>query len=77
MVHAVPGWSDEELASITSPTLVLVGDTDFVPLENAVAMFEALPNAELAVLPGTTHMGVIRHAERVLAIVRPFLEATG
>ena len=54
------GWSDEELASITSPTLVLVGDTDFVPL-NAVAMFEALPNAELAVLPGTTHMGVIRH----------------
>jgi pimeloyl-ACP methyl ester carboxylesterase len=60
--------------AITSCVLLLVGDTDFVPLENAVAMFRLLPEAELAVLPGTTHMGVTRNADRVLAMVRPFLE---
>jgi pimeloyl-ACP methyl ester carboxylesterase len=76
MVHSVKGWSEEELASITAPTLVLVGDTDMVPLHHAVAMFEALANAQLAVLPGTTHMEMTKNADRVLALVRPFLEAT-
>jgi pimeloyl-ACP methyl ester carboxylesterase len=77
MVHAFGGWSDSQLGSISAPTLLLVGDTDFVPLENAVAMFKLLPGAELAVLPGTTHIGVTRNADRVLATVRPFLEPAG
>jgi pimeloyl-ACP methyl ester carboxylesterase len=77
MVHAFGGWSDSQLRSITAPTLLLVGDTDFVPLENAVAMFKQIPDAELAVLPGTTHIGVTRHAHRALAMVRPFLAPAG
>ena len=77
MVHAFGGWSDSQLRSISAPTLLLVGDTDFVPLENAVAMFKLIPDAELAVLPGTTHIGVTRNADRVLAMVRPFLEPAG
>ena len=77
MVHAFGGWSDSQLRSISAPTLLLVGDTDFVPLEHAVAMFKQIPDAELAVLPGTTHIGVTRNADRVLAMVRPFLEPAG
>jgi pimeloyl-ACP methyl ester carboxylesterase len=73
MVHSLDGWSDEHLGAVTAPCLVLLGDTDFVPLPNAVAMFDALPRAELAVLPATTHMGVTRHTDRVLALVGPFL----
>jgi pimeloyl-ACP methyl ester carboxylesterase len=75
MVHALEGWSGAQLGSVTAPSLVLVGDTDFVPLPHAVAMFEALPQAELAVLPATTHMGVTRDTARVLALVGPFLDA--
>jgi pimeloyl-ACP methyl ester carboxylesterase len=75
MVHALEGWSDKQLRSVTAPSLVLVGDTDFVPLPNAVAMFEALPQAEFAVLPATTHMGVTLDTARVLALVGPFLDA--
>jgi pimeloyl-ACP methyl ester carboxylesterase len=77
MVHGFGGWSDSQLRSISPPTLLLVGDTDFVPLEHAVAMFKQIPEAELAVLPGTTHMGVTRNADWVLAMVRPFLEPAG
>ncbi len=62
MVHSLKGWSEEGLASITAPTLVLVGDTDMVPLHHTVAMFEALANAQLAVLPGTTHMEMTKNA---------------
>jgi pimeloyl-ACP methyl ester carboxylesterase len=75
MVHSCPGWSDDQLRSIDVPTLVLVGDTDFVPLPNAVAMFELLPKGELAVLPGTTHMGVTRRPEQVLALAGSFLDS--
>jgi pimeloyl-ACP methyl ester carboxylesterase len=77
LVHSFDGWSDDALRAIGAPTLVLVGDTDFVPLAHAVAMFELLPKAELAVLPGTTHMGVTQRPEQVLALVGRFLDPAG
>jgi pimeloyl-ACP methyl ester carboxylesterase len=72
-VHAFNGWSDDEIRAITVPTLVLVGDTDFVPLGHALEMFNLLSDAQLAVLPGTTHMGVMRRPDRVLSLICPFL----
>jgi pimeloyl-ACP methyl ester carboxylesterase len=36
----------------------------------------ALPDAQLAVLPGTTHVGVIRRPGEVLALITPFLSAS-
>jgi len=51
MVQAAEGWTDDELGSIQAPTLLIVGDTDFVPLGHAVEMYELIPNAQLAVLP--------------------------
>jgi pimeloyl-ACP methyl ester carboxylesterase len=38
-------------------------------------MFELLPNARLAVLPGTTHVGLTRRPDEVLALISPFLDA--
>jgi pimeloyl-ACP methyl ester carboxylesterase len=53
--------------------LLVFGDTDFTPLRNAVEMLDLIPNAQLAVLPGTTHMGVSRSGERLRALIEPFL----
>jgi pimeloyl-ACP methyl ester carboxylesterase len=38
-------------------------------------MFEFLPDAQLAVLPGTTHFCVKRRPGEVLALITPFLDA--
>lgn len=73
MVHGFPYWPVAELASITSPTLVLVGDTDFVTVEHAVTMAATVPGTELAVLPGTTHMDLTQRAEVVVPMVERFL----
>ncbi|MYV99735.1 alpha/beta hydrolase [Streptomyces sp. SID3343] len=73
LVTALPGWTDDELRSITAPTLLLLGDTDFVRIEHAVAMRDLIPNAQLALLPGTTHMDVMRRVDVVLPIVEGFL----
>jgi pimeloyl-ACP methyl ester carboxylesterase len=74
MVHEFAGWTDE-LRSLRPPTLLVFGDRDFTPLPHVVEMFELLPNAQLAVLPGTTHVGVTRRPGEVLALITPFLDA--
>jgi pimeloyl-ACP methyl ester carboxylesterase len=75
-VAAFAGWSSDELRAIGAPIMILVGDTDFIRLEHAIEMFELIPNAQLAVLPGTTHMQVMGDADRLLSLVRPFLEGS-
>jgi pimeloyl-ACP methyl ester carboxylesterase len=72
MVHTYVGWTADDLRENAIPTLVLVGDNDFIRVSDAV---ELLPNGQLAVLPGTTHMDMTRSPERVLAMVVPFLDA--
>jgi pimeloyl-ACP methyl ester carboxylesterase len=73
MVHQFRGWAGE-LRSLQAPTLLIFGDRDFTPLPEVVEMFELLPNAQLAVLPGTTHVGVTRRPGQVLALITPFLD---
>jgi pimeloyl-ACP methyl ester carboxylesterase len=74
MVHQFPGWTGE-LRSLRAPTLLIFGDRDFTPLPDVVEMFELLPDAQLAVRPGTTHVGVMRRPGEVLALIMPFLGA--
>ena len=74
MVHEFAGWTDE-LRSLRAPTLLIFGDRDFSPLPDVLELLELLPNAQLAVLPGTTHVGVTRRPSEVLALITPFLDA--
>jgi pimeloyl-ACP methyl ester carboxylesterase len=50
-----PTLAISELGGVTSRTLVMLGDDDEVTLEHAIAMYRGLPDAELAVVPGTSH----------------------
>jgi pimeloyl-ACP methyl ester carboxylesterase len=68
------GFSKEELASIKAPILIIVGDHDFVRVEHAVETFKAIPNAELAVIPSASHFVQYSEQERVIPVVRRFLE---
>jgi pimeloyl-ACP methyl ester carboxylesterase len=81
-------WPVEDVAGITAPTLVVIGDSDVVRPEHAVDLFRllgggvpadltgSLPNARLAILPGTTHASIVLdHADQLLAVIEPFLAA--
>jgi pimeloyl-ACP methyl ester carboxylesterase len=51
-----PGYTDADLARITVPTLILVGDRDdFCTVEQAVTAYRQLRDGELAILPGHGH----------------------
>jgi pimeloyl-ACP methyl ester carboxylesterase len=48
------GYTVDDLHAITAPTLILVGDRDpFCSIDEGVAAYRALPDAEFAVLPNT------------------------
>jgi pimeloyl-ACP methyl ester carboxylesterase len=46
-----PGWSDQQLGTITAPTLVPVADRDVVRPDHAVRMVRAIPGSRLMVVP--------------------------
>lgn len=68
------GFSKDDLRSIATPILLLVGDRDFVRVEHVVQTYRLLPNAELAVLPDAGHFALFSEPERVLPIVTHFLD---
>jgi pimeloyl-ACP methyl ester carboxylesterase len=75
MVQKAEPWTAEEVQALRVPILLLFGDRDFWPLTDVADLAGVLPDAQLAVMPGATHMDVMRHPERVLALIAPFLDA--
>jgi pimeloyl-ACP methyl ester carboxylesterase len=80
------GWSPGAMASIKAPTLLIAGDADIVRPEHVVELFRlpgggvagdtvGLPHAQLAVLPGTTHITLVDRAEWLVSMMTEFLDA--
>lgn len=68
------GPSPAELAEFSNPALIIVADDDFVDLQHAVEIYEALPNAALGVLPGASHLLLQEHhGDAIVAMVSEFL----
>jgi pimeloyl-ACP methyl ester carboxylesterase len=50
-----PNISFSRLKDIKAPVLVMAGDRDAIREEHTVKIFQSIPNAQLCILPGTTH----------------------
>jgi pimeloyl-ACP methyl ester carboxylesterase len=74
VVHSDPGWSDEDMRRIAAPVLLVIGDTDFVRIEHAAQMLELIPDAQLAVLPGTRHTEVPYRTDVLVPMLYGFLK---
>ena len=68
------GFSKETLASIKAPILIVQGDHDFVRLEHSVETVKLIPHAEFAVIPDASHFALSSEQERVIPIIKHFLE---
>lgn len=76
---AFTDWTDEQIRSITAPTLLINGDKDVMPVENAVEMYRLIPNCQLAILPGIhgKYIGEITSSQngpKDAAAIMPLLE---
>ena len=75
--HREPDLTVDDLATITAPVLVLVGDDEPIPLAHTCALYEALTNGQLAVVPGTSHLVPLEKAELVNRLIADFLAEDG
>ena len=73
MHAAEPTLSAEDLNGIRARTLVMVGDDDQVALEHAIAMYRAVPDCELAIVPGTSHGLLVEKPGLCDSIILDFL----
>ncbi|MFC4590597.1 alpha/beta fold hydrolase [Sphaerisporangium corydalis] len=73
-VTATPvALTEEDLAAIGSRTLVMAADDDIIHLEHTLALYRALHESELAVVPGTSHVLLHEKPELCTRIVADFL----
>jgi pimeloyl-ACP methyl ester carboxylesterase len=68
-----PTLTKDGLKNITCRTLVMVGDDDEVILEHAVDFYRALPDGELAVVPGASHGLLVEKPDLCNKIMVDFL----
>jgi proline iminopeptidase len=61
------------LSAVTVPTLVIAGDHDFIPVEIAEHIAQALPNAKLVTMKDCGHFGYLECPEAVHRAVEDFL----
>ncbi len=73
MYRTGPTIPTEDLARISRPTLVLVGDDDLITLEHTIALYRAIPTSELAVVPGTSHALPLEKPGEVNRLILDFL----
>jgi pimeloyl-ACP methyl ester carboxylesterase len=82
--RAGTSWPRDRLAALELPTLLINGDADIVTPEHTVEMFRLLgggvpgdlvgiPRARLALLPGTTHEGLLERVEWLHSMTIEFL----
>ena len=57
------------------PTLLLVGEHDFIPVELSARIAEAVPGASLSVLPGCGHFTFLEAPELVFEEIARFYGA--
>ena len=75
MIETEPTLTADDLRTIPTPTLVLVGDDDLITLAHTTELYESLPAGQLAVVPGTSHVLPMERPDETARIILHFLQA--
>lgn len=78
-------WS-KDVKNIQVPIFMAIGDADGVRYEHALELFRAkgggkmgdihgLPQSRLAIIPGTTHIGMMQRADWLIPMITDFLDS--
>lgn len=73
MESTEPRLTPADLGQVTARTLVMAGDDDMVAAGHTVALYQGIPDAELAVVPGTSHVLIIEKPELCNQLILDFL----
>jgi len=72
-----PTLGEEDVAAIPIPVLVVAGDDDVIRHQHTVALYEALPHGQLAIIPGASHAVFMEKPILLSGILLDFLAEEG
>ena len=75
MWHKYPYLDRRKLSAIRCPTMIVVGDHDFFPVEVALHIVRDIPGAQLMVVPGSGHGTFLAKPALMNLAVLQFLDA--
>lgn len=75
MWQTEPNIDPAALTALTMPVLVMAGDHDMVALDHTLEIRRSIPGAELAIVPGGSHMLVRERPALVGRLLQEFLDA--
>ena len=64
-----------QLSRLDTPTLVIHGDKDFVPVELAARIADAMPRGRLIVIPGCGHFAYLEFTDLIHTHITSFVQA--
>jgi pimeloyl-ACP methyl ester carboxylesterase len=78
-------WS-KDVKNIKAPMFMAIGDADGIRYEHALELFRAkgggkmgdiygLPQSRLAIIPGTTHIGMMQRTDWLIPMITDFLDS--
>ena len=70
-----PELTPTDLGTVSVPVLVMVADDDAITLSHTCLLYESIPGAQLAVIPGASHLLPIEQPEETVRIICKFLES--
>lgn len=68
-----PTLTADDLRGVACRTLVMIGDDDEVTLEHVAEFYRSLPNAELSIVPGTSHGLLVEKPDLCNTVMVEFL----
>jgi pimeloyl-ACP methyl ester carboxylesterase len=77
MFRSEPTLTTADIAKVSRPVLVVAGDDDVVTLPHTASLYEALPDGQLAVVPGASHGLPLEQPDTLNGLILNFLAATG
>jgi pimeloyl-ACP methyl ester carboxylesterase len=63
----------DALGAVACPVLVMAADDDIVTLEHTLELYRGLRDAQLAVVPGTSHLLLLEEPELCTRLVGGFM----
>lgn len=72
-----PDLTTADLAAVTVPTLILIGDHDLITREHAEQMHAAIPGSRLYVISGASHSLPMEKPGRLNRLILQFLKGRG
>jgi pimeloyl-ACP methyl ester carboxylesterase len=76
LLRTEPTLTTSDLARIDVPVLVLASDDEPIELAHTCSLYESIPGAELAIIPGTSHSMFKERTKTSVGIIHHFFQSS-